>query len=63
MEEYYIWAKKQYLDESKPITRYTTDYTWFSPEEVRYFIKKINKNKALGTDNLSMKTLDDKKIH
>ena len=26
-------------------------------------LKKINKNKALGTDNLSMKPLDDKNTH
>ena len=60
MDEYYKWAKKQYLDEEKPVTNYSEDYTQLTPEEIKLAIRKLKKNKALSADSLSMKPLDDK---
>ena len=62
MKEYENWARKQYdyNDEEQEIVK--GEKIKCTEEEVRIAIKKINKNKAIGEDRLSMKPIDKKEL-
>ena len=59
-EEYTMWAKKQYDADINVITTKNCKKIIIETEEMVRAINKINKNKAIGIDNLTLKPLDKK---
>ena len=55
-----MWAKKQYDADANVTTTRNCKKIIIENEEMMRAVNKINKNKAIGIDNLTLKPLDKK---